>query len=134
MLPGELTRLWEDLLEGEELAFRTTERSREARLGPLPAALDERVGTVLARSGIGGLYTHQAETWEAAARGENVIVTTGTASGKSLAFNLPVLDAILRKPTARALYIYPTKALTQDQARSIARLRLEGISLSLIHI
>ena len=78
-------------------------------------------------SGIDGLYAQQAETWEAAARGENVIVTTGTASGKSLAFNLPVLDAIAREPTARALYLYPTKALTQDQARSLARLRLAGV-------
>ena len=56
-----------------------------------------------------------------------MIVTTATASGKSLAFNLPVLDAIAREPTARALYLYPTKALTQDQARSLARLRLGGI-------
>ena len=56
-----------------------------------------------------------------------MIVTTGTASGKSLAFNLPVLDRIAREPTARALYLYPTKALTQDQARSLARLRLGGI-------
>ena len=54
-------------------------------------------------------------------------MTTGTASGKSLAFNLPVLDAIAREPTTRALYLYPTKALTQDQARSLARLRLPGL-------
>ena len=122
-----MTRPWDDLLSGEELAFRTTEPPRAARLEPLPEGLDPRVEEALARSGIDGLYAQQAETWEAAARGENVIVTTGTASGKSLAFNLPVLDAIAREPTARALYLYPTKALTQDQARSIARLRLAGI-------
>ena len=56
-----------------------------------------------------------------------MIVTTGTASGKSLAFNLPVLDAIAREPKTRALYLYPTKALAQDQARSLARFRLEGL-------
>ena len=56
-----------------------------------------------------------------------MIVTTATASGKSLAFNLPVLDAIVREPTSRALYLYPTKALTQDQARSLARFRLPGL-------
>ncbi len=122
-----MTRPWDDLLSGEELAFRTTEPPRAARVEPLPEGLEPRVGEALARSGIDGLYAQQAETWEAAARGENVIVTTGTASGKSLAFNLPVLDAIAREPTARALYLYPTKALTQDQARSIARLRLAGI-------
>ena len=61
------------------------------------------------------------------ARGENVIVTTGTASGKSLAFNLPVLDAIARDPTARALYLYPTKALTQDQARASPRCTSQGL-------
>jgi len=122
-----VTRPWDDLLTGEELAFRTTEPPRDARVVPLPDGIDPRLGEALARSGIDGLYAQQAETWEAAARGENVIVTTGTASGKSLAFNLPVLDAIAREPTARALYLYPTKALTQDQARSIAGLRLAGI-------
>ncbi len=84
------------------------------------------MAAALGESGIDRLYMQQGETWEAAARGENVIVTTGTASGKSLAFNLPVLDAITREPTARAFYLYPTKALTQDQARSLARLRLAG--------
>ncbi len=67
------------------------------------------------------------EAWEAAARGENVIVTTGTASGKSLAFNLPVLNAIAGDPKTRALYIYPTKALAQDQARAVAAFRLKGL-------
>jgi DEAD/DEAH box helicase domain-containing protein len=73
------------------------------------------------------LYRHQAEAWEAARRGENVVVTTGTASGKSLAFNLPVLDAIAREPKTRALYLYPTKALSQDQARALTELRLKGL-------
>jgi DEAD/DEAH box helicase domain-containing protein len=74
-----------------------------------------------------GLYRHQVEAWEAARRGENVVVTTGTASGKSLAFNLPVVDAIAREPKTRALYLYPTKALSQDQARALAELRLKGL-------
>ena len=77
--------------------------------------------------GITELFSHQIEAWEAARRGENVIVTTGTASGKSLAFNLPVLDAIAREPKTRALYIYPTKALAQDQARVLASFRLKGL-------
>ncbi|MEP6892518.1 MAG: DEAD/DEAH box helicase [Gaiellaceae bacterium] len=73
------------------------------------------------------MFSHQAEAWEAAARGDNVIVTTGTASGKSLAFNLPVLSAIARDPKTRALYLYPTKALAQDQARVLASFRLKGL-------
>ncbi len=122
-----MTRPWDDLLAGEELAFRTTEPPRPARLEPLPAAVEQRVSAALERRGVEGLYSHQAETWEAALRRENVIVTTGTASGKSLAFNLPVLDAIVRRPTSRALYLYPTKALTQDQARSLTRFGLKGV-------
>ncbi|MSO95056.1 MAG: DEAD/DEAH box helicase [Thermoleophilia bacterium] len=109
------------------MAFRATEPAREARLEALPAGLDPHVTAALTRMGIDGLYAHQGETWEAATRGENVLVTTGTASGKSLAFNLPVLDAIVREPTARAIYLYPTKALTQDQARGIAGFRLPGV-------
>jgi DEAD/DEAH box helicase domain-containing protein len=74
--------------------------------------------------GVEALYAHQADTWEAAGRGEHVIVTTGTASGKTLAFNLPVLDALAAEPKLRALYLYPTKALAQDQARTLAALKL----------
>jgi DEAD/DEAH box helicase domain-containing protein len=85
------------------------------------------VASALVATGVTSLYRHQAEAWEAAQRGENVVVTTGTASGKSLAFNLPVLDAIARDPKTRALYLYPTKALSQDQARALAELRLKGL-------
>ncbi len=122
-----MSQPWDDLLSEEELAFRTTEPPQLARLVALPARLHPRVAEALAQNGVGGLYAQQSETWDAAARGESVIVTTGTASGKSLAFNLPVLDAIAREPTARALYLYPTKALTQDQARGIARLKIRGL-------
>ena len=69
--------------------------------------------------GVPELYAHQREAWEAAARGEHLVVTTGTASGKTLAFNLPVLDALARTPKNRALYLYPTKALAQDQFRTL---------------
>jgi DEAD/DEAH box helicase domain-containing protein len=73
------------------------------------------------------VYAHQAETWETVARGGHVVVTSGTASGKSLAFSLPVLDAVAREPSARALFLDPTKALAQDQARWLARLGLRGL-------
>jgi DEAD/DEAH box helicase domain-containing protein len=118
---------WADLLEGEEIAYSGVEPAREPRLEPLPDDLDPRVASALAANGVTALYCHQAEAWEAARRGENVVVTTGTASGKSLAFNLPVLDAIAREPKTRALYLYPTKALSQDQGRALATLRLKGL-------
>ncbi len=118
---------WVDLLEGEEIAYSGVEPSREPKLEPLPDDLDPRVASALVGTGVTALFRHQAEAWEAARRGENVVVTTGTASGKSLAFNLPVLDAIAREPKTRALYLYPTKALSQDQARSLTELRLKGL-------
>jgi len=117
---------WTDLLAGEEVVHREIEPARVARTEPLPADLDPRLASALAARGITALYRHQAEAWEAARRGENVVVTTGTASGKSLAFTLPVLDAIARDPKTRALYLAPTKALAQDQARALAELRPPG--------
>ena len=123
----ELAPSWADLLEGEEIAYSSAEPAREPKLEPLPDDLDPRVASALIATGVTSLYGHQAEAWESARRGENVVVTTGTASGKSLAFNLPVLDAIARDPKTRALYLYPTKALAQDQARSLAELRLKGL-------
>src|SRR5205823_6296977 len=119
--------LWDDLLQGEELAHLDTVPAADPRLAPLPPELDPRVRDALAARGLDSLYAHQALAWEAAARGENVIVTTGTASGKTLAFNLPVLDALAREPKTRALYLYPTKALAQDQARSVTALRVPGV-------
>jgi DEAD/DEAH box helicase domain-containing protein len=85
------------------------------------------VRAALEAQGVAELYEHQADAWEAAARGEHVVVTTGTASGKSLAFNLPVLDALAREPKRRALYLYPTKALAQDQLRSLTSLKVPRI-------
>jgi DEAD/DEAH box helicase domain-containing protein len=115
---------WHDLLEGEELAHVELVPAREARCAPLPEELHPRVRDALAAQGIGSLYGHQAEAWEAAARGEHFVVTTGTASGKTLAFNLPVLDALAREPKRRALYLYPTKALAQDQLRALGSFKL----------
>jgi len=112
---------WADLLEGDELAHVVTEPARDARFAPIPEDLDQRVRDLL---GFDALYEHQRATWDAARRGEHVIVTTGTASGKTLAFNLPVLDAVAREPKLRTLYLYPTKALAQDQARSLAAFKL----------
>ena len=115
---------WADLLQGEELAHLELVPARDAILAPLPEGLHPRVREALAAQGVEALYAHQAEAWESAARGEHFVVTTGTASGKTLAFNLPVLDALAREPKQRALYLYPTKALAQDQLRALGSFRL----------
>jgi DEAD/DEAH box helicase domain-containing protein len=115
---------WAGLLDGEELAHLEEVPARDAILAPLPEGLHPRVREALASQGVDALYAHQAEAWEAAARGEHFVVTTGTASGKTLAFNLPVLDALAREPKQRALYLYPTKALAQDQLRALGSFRL----------
>jgi len=115
---------WDDLLEGEELAHVETVPPAGPRLASLPDDLDPRLRDVLPFE---GLYEHQRDAWDAAARGEHFILATGTASGKSLAFNLPVLDAIAREPKERALYLYPTKALAQDQARALDNLRAPNV-------
>ncbi len=88
-----------------------------------PTTCIRRYATACAGRGSTELYAHQAEAWDAAAVGP-FVVTTGTASGKSLCFNLTTLDVLCSDPKARALYLYPTKALAQDQARAIASLRL----------
>ena len=92
---------------------------REARTLPFPDWMDERLKPVLAKRGIYSLYTHQAHSLEATARGEDVTVVTPTASGKTMCYNLPVLSAILKDPDARALYLFPTKALSADQVSEL---------------
>lgn len=85
------------------------------RYAPFPAGLDSRLVQALHRRGIEQLYAHQAEAVGAALAGEHVVVVTPTASGKTLCYNLPILQTLLQDHQARALYLFPTKALTQDQ-------------------
>jgi DEAD/DEAH box helicase domain-containing protein len=118
------TITWDELLTGEEVAYVTEVPAREAAIVPLPEGLHPRLQEALAGLGLVGLYQHQAEAFMTAGRGEHVVISTGTASGKTLAFNLPVLDALAAEPKLRALYLYPTKALAQDQARALASFRL----------
>ena len=87
----------------------------EARFAPFPEALDARLVAGLAARGIGQLYSHQAEAIGHVLAGRNVVSVTPTASGKTLSYNAPVLDAILKDSSSRALYLFPTKALAQDQ-------------------
>ena len=86
-----------------------------AQLAPFPDALDARLKQTLVSRGIEQLYTHQAEAIDHTLAGRNVVVITPTASGKTLCYNAPVLNAILQDSSSRALYLFPTKALAQDQ-------------------
>ena len=81
----------------------------------IPAAVDPRLRAALENRGIARLYIHQADAFEKIANGGNVVIVTPTASGKTLCYNLPVLDLLLRDPGARAMYLFPTKALAEDQ-------------------
>jgi DEAD/DEAH box helicase domain-containing protein len=117
---------WEEILkrgEGEQLVREARTGARPANTVAIPDTLHPELRAALAGAGIEELYAHQAETLASAYEGDT-IVTTGTASGKSLAFNLPVLDTLARDRQARAFYLYPTKALAQDQARALHALKL----------
>lgn len=92
---------------------------RPAKMAALPNALHPALRSALAARGMTELYSHQAAFFDAAAEGNNVVITTGTASGKSLAFLLPILQGILQDPSARAFLLYPTKALGHDQLRAL---------------
>ncbi|HVK04701.1 MAG TPA: DEAD/DEAH box helicase, partial [Armatimonadaceae bacterium] len=97
---------------------------RAAEFADLDFPLPERLTDALATQGIERFYRHQAEAVDLARQGFHLILTTPTASGKSLCYNAPVLETLLREPDARALYLFPTKALAQDQRGKIEALKL----------
>ncbi|MGE5455067.1 MAG: DEAD/DEAH box helicase, partial [Methylocystaceae bacterium] len=88
---------------------------RSARYAPLPADCSPDLVRVLAARGIDRLYSHQEEAYRRISQGQHSVVVTPTASGKTLCYNLPVLDAIVKDESTRALYLFPTKALASDQ-------------------
>jgi DEAD/DEAH box helicase domain-containing protein len=114
-----LARWKTDSATGPNIAAWRTLPPRPASLVPLPP-LPDPLRAALASRGIHSLYAHQAQAFDSARRGENVVLATGTASGKTLAYNLPVLATLIENPHARALYLFPTKSLTQDQLSVIS--------------
>lgn len=88
-------------------------------LNEFPENLSPILIEALQHSGISRLYSHQYLAWDHGSRKENLVIISGTASGKSLCYYLPVLDAMLRNPAARALFLFPTKALAQDQLNKV---------------
>jgi DEAD/DEAH box helicase domain-containing protein len=119
---------WDELLEAgrtdERLVTQSAVNARPGHEAPIPEELHAEVADALRARGIERLWSHQAEAIHAAWAGPT-IVTTGTASGKSLCFQLPTLDVLCRDARARALYLYPTKALAQDQARALNALGVD---------
>src|SRR3954453_11031341 len=105
--------------------MQSAQNRRAPRAGAIPDALHPDVVAALSKRGIDRLWSHQAEALSAAWDGP-AIVTTGTASGKSLCFNLPTLEVLSRDARARALYLYPAKALAQDQARALHALAVKN--------
>ena len=106
----------ENVVRWEELP------ARPAQYAPFPESLDPRLVPVLEKRGIHQLYSHQASSVEATLVGKDVCIVTPTASGKTMCYNLPVLSAILKDDDARALYLFPTKALSADQVSELYEL------------
>ena len=105
-------------------AWRTTP-PRAAQTHPFPTDLPAPLRETLSSRGISTLYSHQLSAWTHTRACRNIILATGTASGKTLAYNLPVLSELIQNPEARALYLFPTKALAQDQLSTLANLKPE---------
>ena len=95
---------------------------RQARYGVLDKPLHPRLAAILKSQGVDYLYEHQTDAINSVLRGDDVIVSTGAASGKSLCYHIPVLETLLEDATTRALYLFPTKALAQDQFNSLSKL------------
>ena len=115
-----LLEFWKrDLETAPNLVAWQTLPPRPAQTHPFPEDLPDSVKRTLLASGIHTLYSHQFETWTHARARKNVILSTGTASGKTLSYNLPVFASLIVDPNARALYLFPTKALAQDQLTNL---------------
>ncbi len=104
--------------------------ARPAQYGDYPEGIDSRIPEVLSKRGIHRLYTHQAASLAATGEGKDVVVVTPTASGKTMCYNLPVLSSILQNPDSRALYLFPTKALSQDQVSELYTL-IEALNVDI---
>lgn len=106
----------------EQIAAFQKSRLSTGNLRPFPQEMDLRLAEALNASEIIQLYSHQSQSFAKIREGRNIVVSTGTASGKTLCYNLPVLDAILKNSTTRAIYVFPTKALGHDQLTSLENL------------
>src|ERR1700690_406790 len=119
-----LIRLWRtDSDTAPNFATWRTNPARPAQTHPFPDDLPAALGDALSQRGIDSLYSHQLEAWTYIGAGKNIVLATGTASGKTLAYNLPILASLLTNTDSRALYLFPTKALAQDQVSGLHQLQ-----------
>ncbi|MDB5054799.1 MAG: yprA [Bacilli bacterium] len=102
-----------------QVTYWHTIKPRDAKSAPFPHGLHQGVVEALRAKGIEQLYTHQAESYEAVMQGKHIVTVTPTASGKTMCYNLPVLQSVLQDDSARSLYLFPTKALAQDQVAEL---------------
>ncbi|WP_217556529.1 DEAD/DEAH box helicase [Paenibacillus sp. GbtcB18] len=115
MRKKQLAELIQELRTDENIVNWHEIEPREAKTKAIPGSVDDRIKSALTKRGITELYTHQHTAYETVHTGQNIVAVTPTASGKTLCYNLPVLQAIADDDTSRALYLFPTKALAQDQ-------------------
>lgn len=126
-----LQNIIDDLKGNKQVVHWHTIEARKAQTLPIPNSVDERLKTALSKRGIKELYTHQVEAYETIQSGLNFVAVTPTASGKTLCYNLPVLQSIIKNDDTRALYLFPTKALAQDQKSELNELIDEmGVSIN----
>jgi DEAD/DEAH box helicase domain-containing protein len=129
-IPGMLADVIGSLRKDPEFSERVTHwevlPAREGKYADIPPGVDGRIRSALVSRGIGRIYSHQLLTWNEVRAGRSVVLVSPTASGKTLAYNLPVLQALLEDPDARALYLFPTKALSQDQQSELNEVVLGG--------
>ncbi|MCA2970192.1 MAG: DEAD/DEAH box helicase [Acidobacteriaceae bacterium] len=121
-LDGAVVR-FQEWMAAENSPIRSIQHqpARDAVTAAVPEAVTPALRGALAQRGIGELYSHQAEAFAHVAAGRNVVVVTPTASGKTLCYNLPVLNRLVEEPGARAMYLFPTKALAEDQLQEFQR-------------
>ena len=118
-LPQILDSLQKDSQFRHNLTTWHTIPAKPAQFSPFPESLNPKLVSSLQSRGINQLYSHQSSAIEASLNGENVCVVTPTASGKTMCYNVPVLNRLMENPNARALYLFPTKALSQDQVHEL---------------
>ena len=106
----------------DNIQYHSQSASSPGEFFPIPDDVSPNLAGQLQKQGINRLYSHQLFSYQAVTRGNNVVITTGTASGKTLCYNLPILDRLIKSPSSRALFLFPTKALTHDQQEKLLEL------------
>lgn len=119
MMIGQVLEQFRKSELAKNVTFWQTVPAKPAQYRPFPSSLNPSIAKLLREKGIEQLYTHQAQAFELVNAGKDIVVVTPTASGKTLCYNLPVLNHLLENSASRALYLFPTKALAQDQVAEL---------------